>query len=71
MNNAFLSLEVSLPKELNFYMHILILDDSFTTGATPNAIALKFRNAGYIGKISIITICGSFSYDLAITEDEV
>ncbi len=69
--NAFLSLEVAIPNELNFYKHILILDDSFTTGSTQNAIALKLRNSGYLGKISIITICGSFNYGLVITEDEI
>ncbi len=71
VRNAFLSLQVDIPKELSFYKHVLILDDSFTTGATPNAIALKLREAGYEGKITIITICGSFNYDLAITEDEI
>lgn len=71
VENARISLEVAIPKELNVYKHILILDDSFTTGATPNAIALKFREAGYKGKITVITICGSFNYELAITEDEI
>lgn len=71
VRNAFLSLQVTIPNELPFYKHVLILDDSFTTGATPNAIALKLREAGYEGKITIITICGSFNYDLAITEDEI
>jgi hypothetical protein len=71
IKNASMSLQVKIPQELSFFQHILILDDSFTTGATPNAIALRLREAGYTGKISIITICGSFDYDLAITEDEI
>jgi hypothetical protein len=71
VQNALLSLEVAIPNELDFYKHIVIFDDSFTTGATPNAIALKLREAGYTGRITIITICGSFDYDLAISEDEV
>ncbi len=71
VENALISLEVTIPRELSVYQHILILDDSFTTGATPNAIALKLREAGSTAKITIITICGSFDYDLAITEDEI
>jgi hypothetical protein len=71
VENAIISLEVTIPQELTSYEHIVIFDDSFTTGATPNAIALRLREAGYVGKISIITICGSFDYDLAITEDEI
>ncbi len=71
VDNALISLEVTIPKELEIYKHVVIFDDSFTTGATPNAIALKLRNGGYKGKITVITICGSFNYDLAITEDEI
>lgn len=71
IHNALGSMTVSLPSNILSLRHILILDDSFTTGATPNAIALKLRNAGYNGKITVITICGSFNYDLAITEDEI
>jgi hypothetical protein len=71
VKNAIQSLIVTIPKELMSYKHILILDDSFTTGATPNAIALKLREAGYVGKVTIITICGSFDYDLAVSEEEI
>ncbi|MDD2916647.1 MAG: winged helix-turn-helix transcriptional regulator [Candidatus Gracilibacteria bacterium] len=71
IQNARNSIMVDIPSNLQTLSHILILDDSFTTGATPNAIALKLREAGYKGKITIITICGSFSYDLAIMEDEI
>ena len=45
VRNALISLQVYIPNELLVYKHILILDDSFTTGATPNAIALKLRDA--------------------------
>lgn len=69
--NALGSMVITIPFNIHTLSHILILDDSFTTGATPNAIALKFREAQYKGKITIITICGSFNYDLAITEDEI
>lgn len=41
--NALGSMIVTLPVNLKTLEHILILDDSFTTGATPNAIALKMR----------------------------
>ena len=71
IHNALGSMVVTIPSNLLSLSHILILDDSFTTGATPNAIALKFREAEYRGKITIITICGSFNYELAITEDEI
>jgi len=71
VHNAFLSLEITIPNELDFYEHILILDDSFVTGSTQNMIALKLRNSGYLGKISVITICGSLNYGLVITEDEI
>lgn len=45
IQNALGSMIVIIPVNLQTLSHILILDDSFTTGATPNAIALKFREA--------------------------
>jgi hypothetical protein len=71
VKNAFISLRVDIPQEMGECEHILILDDSFTTGATPNAIALKLREAGYDGKITVLTICGSFNYALTVSEMEV
>lgn len=70
IRNAEISMEIKdFHKE--DYTHILLLDDSFTTGATPNSLALKIRANWFTGKITTITICGSFNYDLAITEDEI
>lgn len=71
IKNALGSIMVDTSSNLMDLKHICILDDSFTTGATPNAIAIKLRNAGFTGKITIITICGSFSYDTAITDIEI
>lgn len=69
--NATQSLQMDIPKEIHQYKHIVIFDDSFTTGATPNAIAMRLRENNYMGIITIITICGSFDYELAISEDEI
>lgn len=71
IRNASQSLVVTIPHDVAQYGHIVIFDDSFTTGATPNAIALKLRNAGFTGKITIITICGSYNYHLTLTEEEI
>ncbi len=71
IKNALDSIQVTIPDGLSTHKHIVIFDDSFTTGATPNAIALKLREADYTAEISIITLCGSRDYDLAISEDEI
>ncbi len=71
IKNASQSLIVKIPNELQSFRHIVIFDDSFTTGATPNAIALKLIEAGFEGRITVITICGSYNYNLTLTEEEI
>lgn len=71
IRNAFQSLKLDIPNELHSFEHIVIFDDTFTTGATPNAIAVRLREAGFEGKITIITICGSYNYELSLSEEEI
>ncbi len=69
--NAEKSMYIAAPAHLKSLQYILILDDSFTTGATPNALAQLLRRDGFTGQITAITICGNLSYDLAVTELEI
>ncbi len=38
------SIDIKIPKEIHTKGHIVIFDDTFTTGATPNALAIKLRD---------------------------
>lgn len=68
ITNADASVSVRAPENLKAMKHIIIFDDSFTTGATINAIALKLRSQGYTGKITAITITGNFFYEPGVTD---
>lgn len=70
ITNADASVSVRAPENLKSMNHIIIFDDSFTTGATINAIALKLLSQGYTGKITAITITGNFFYEPGVTDQE-
>lgn len=70
ITNADASVNVRAPENLKSMNHIIIFDDSFTTGATINSIALKLLSQGYTGKITAITITGNFFYEPGVTDQE-
>lgn len=70
ITNADVSVNVKAPENLKTMKNIVIFDDSFTTWATINAIALKLRAQNYEGKITAITITWNFSYEPGITDIE-
>ena len=65
------SINIEIPIDIHYKKHVIIFDDTFTTGATPNALALKLRDNGYLGKITIMTVCGSFSFDDDSFDEEI
>ena len=71
IKNAMRSIVVTVPPDIQSKKHIIIFDDTFTTGATPNALALKIRESGYNGKTTIMTVCGSFLYDDSSFYEEI